>query len=143
MKKIIDGRRYDTSSARCLASDRYLSPRDFHYWEETLYRKTNGEYFLHGEGGPASKYAVSTGQNQWSGGEKLIPLSLEAAQKWGEEHLDGDLYEEIFGVVDDTETKRTVGFSLTESVIEAIKRNALAENKSMSDYIADLVLRQK
>lgn len=143
MKKIIDGRRYDTSSAKEMASDSYMTPRDFHYWRETLYRKMSGEYFLHGVGGPASKYAVSTGQNQWSSGEKIIPLSLEAAQKWAEEHLDGDEYEEIFGIVDEADKKRTVCLSLSESVIEIIKRNSVAENKSMSDYIADLVLRQK
>ena len=61
MKKVINGRRYDTEGAMRLAGYRYGMPRDLGYWEETLYRKRTGEFFLHGEGGPASKYAESIG----------------------------------------------------------------------------------
>lgn len=140
MKKIINGKRYDTDTAKKLASDWYSNRTDFHYWEETLYRKNTGEYFLHGEGGPASKYAQSVGQNSWSGGEKIIPLSVENARKWAEDHLDGDEYEKIFGVIEETSSeKRTVAFSLTEAVIEKIKNGAATEGISMSEYISRLV----
>lgn len=57
------------------------SYRDFRYVEETLYRKRTGEFFLFGQGGPASKYAVSTGLNSWSGGSKIIPLSVAEAKQ--------------------------------------------------------------
>lgn len=140
MKKIINGKRYDTDTAKKLASDWYSNRTDFHYWEETLYRKNTGEYFLHGEGGPASKYAQSVGQNSWSGGEKIIPLSVENARKWAEDHLDGDEYEKIFGVIEETSSeKRTVAFSLTEAVIEKIKNGAATEGISMSEYVSRLV----
>lgn len=140
MKKVINGKRYDTDTAKKLASDWYSNCTDFHYWEETLYRKNTGEYFLHGEGGPASKYAQSVGQNSWSGGEKLIPLSVENARKWAEDHLDGDEYEKIFGVIEETTSeKRTVAFSLTEAVIEKIKNGAATEGISMSEFISRIV----
>ena len=63
MKKIIGGngkpwRRYDTETAKAVGSrDNGLSYRDFNHVEETLYRKKTGEFFLHGEGGPMTKYA--------------------------------------------------------------------------------------
>ena len=140
MKKIISGRRYDTETARELASTSSAEGRsDFHWWEETLYRKSTGEYFLYGEGGPASRYAESCGQNQWTGGSRIMPVSLEAAQKWAEDHLDADDYEEIFGAVEETASKRTVTFSLTEATIEKIARMATDQNLTKSDLIEKLV----
>ena len=140
MKKIIDGRRYDTDRAKKLASASSPEGRsDFHWWEETLYRKSTGEFFLHGEGGPASKYAEACGQNQWSGGARIMPVSLEEAQKWAEEHLDGDEYEEIFGAVEESDSKRTVTFSLTESTIEKIARIAQEQSITKSEVIEQLL----
>ena len=140
MKKVINGRRYDTDTARRMAEDSYSNPRDFSYWCETLYRKNTGEYFLHGEGGPMSKYAETVGQNQWSGGAKLIPLTVEAAKKWAEEHLDGEEYEKIFGVVEETAVKRTVTFSLPEKAVELIARRAAEEGCSKSEVIERLLI---
>lgn len=139
MKKIINGKRYDTETAKEVACDSYLYPRDFNYWSETLYRKNTGEYFLYGEGGPMSKYAESTGQNQWTGGERIIPLSLEAAKEWAEKHLDGAEYEEIFGAVEEDESKKVVTFSLPESVIELIKQGSQNRKMTLSDYVAEAV----
>lgn len=139
MNKIINGKRYSTDSAKEMASDSYSNYTDFHYWSETLYRKNTGEYFLHGEGGPMSRYAENIGQNQWTGGEKIIPLTVEAAQKWAEEHLTADEYESIFGEVEETATKRTVSLSLTESAIEKIKRGAAEAGVSMSEYVESLL----
>ena len=139
MKKVIDGKRYDTGTAKKMGADGYSNRRDFNYWYETLYRKSTGEFFLYGEGGPASKYAETIGQNEWSGGEKIIPLTIESAKKWAEDHLDADEYEAIFGEVEETATKRTVTFSLSEAVIEKIKRGAAEAGIPMSEYIERLV----
>lgn len=85
MKKIIAGRLYDTETATKIADYHSSYPyNDFGYYEESLYRKKTGEFFLYGEGGPASKYAKSVGQNEWRGSEKIIPISYENAQKWAE-----------------------------------------------------------
>ena len=138
MKKIINGRRYDTDSAKFLAEDSYSYRSDFHWWRETLYRKNTGEYFLHGEGGPASKYAEAVGMNKWSSGERIMPLSLTEAQKWAEEHLDAIEYETIFGAVEEDTTKRTVTFSLTEATIEKISRAAAEAGCSKSEVIERL-----
>lgn len=100
MRRIINGRKYDTGTATALAEWSNDYPvNDFHYVAETLYRKRTGEYFVHGEGGPASKYAMAVGNSGWRGGEQIVPLSYEAARRWAEEHLDTDDYEAIFGKV--------------------------------------------
>lgn len=135
MKKIIGGKRYDTDTAKEVGSDSYSNPRDFSYWEETLYRKNTGEFFLYGEGGANSRYAVQIEQNTWSGGQRINPLSFEEAKSWAEEHLDGNKYESIFGTVEETSEKRTCSFSLTETTIEKIKRGAAEADLSMSEYI--------
>lgn len=102
MKKIINGRRYDTGTAKEIGNANYNgSVTDFQWWDETLYLKRTGEFFIAGEGGPMSKYARSTGQNSWSGGEAIEPLTLKEAQEWGEKHLDADEYESVFGVIEE------------------------------------------
>ena len=138
MKKIINGKRYDTDTAKEITYTSYSNRRDFHYWCETLYRKNTGEYFLHGEGGPDSRYAVTVGQNEWSGGEKIIPLTIEKAKEWAEKYLDADEYEKIFGAVE--ETKKTISLSLPENVIELLKQAAQKENITMSEYVANAIV---
>jgi len=101
MKKIINGKLYDTSTATLISSAEYSYPGDFSHWREELYRKKTGEFFLYGKGGPMSKYSRKIGQNEWSGGEKIHPLTLREAQEWAEEHLDAEEYEQVFGVVEE------------------------------------------
>lgn len=100
MRKIINGKKYDTETAKEIGS-RFSgeSRQDFSYVEETLYRKRTGEFFLYGSGGPASRYAVRTGQNSWSGGSKIIPLSTQEARDWAEQYLTPDDFEAVFGAV--------------------------------------------
>ena len=101
MKKIINGKRYDTATAKKIGDASHSNNRDFGYWYEELYQKKTGEFFLYGEGGPMSKYSRSTGQNEWAGGEEINPLTLGEAQEWGEKYLDADEYEEVFGRVEE------------------------------------------
>lgn len=139
MKKIINGKRYDTDTAKEMGQDSYSNPRDFSYWCETLYRKTTGEFFLHGEGGANSKYAETIGQNEWCGGSRIMPLTVEKAQAWAEKHLDAEEYEKIFGAVDESGGKKVISLSLPEGTVEMIKRGAAEAGLSMSDYVAKLV----
>lgn len=136
MNKLINGRRYDTDTARRVAEAMHGLPSDLDYICESLHRKTTGEYFLHGEGGAATKYAVSTGGNWWKGGERIIPLTLEEARAWAEEHLTADEVEEIFALKDG---KKTVALSLDEETIERIRRGAAEVGVSMSEYVSRAV----
>ena len=99
MKKFISGRRYDTGTAKLVGNTSYSKQGRSYYWSEDLYRKKTGEFFLHGQGGPMSKYGQPVGENQWKGGNVIIPLSLSEAQEWAKKYLDADTYDEIFGRV--------------------------------------------
>ena len=101
MKQIINGKKYDTETAKKVGSwSNGYSYSDFSSCTEELYRKRTGEYFLYGIGGPMSKYSQSYG-NTTSGGSQIIPMAEAEARTWAEEHLDGDEYEEIFGEVEE------------------------------------------
>jgi hypothetical protein len=86
MKKVINRKVYDTETASFVAEASYSYPGDFQYWEESLYRTTDGMYFLAGEGGPMSHYAKSIGNNTTSGSSKITPITLPAAIDWCEEN---------------------------------------------------------
>ena len=134
MKKVIDGALYNTETAKLLGKDSYSNPSDFQHWKEALYRTKSGKYFLHGVGGPMTKYAVSVGLNEWSGGEKIIPLDLDSAQKWAEEHLDGDEYIRAFG---EPEERTTVMISAaTKAKLSDIKAKT---GKSFGEIVAEAV----
>jgi len=140
MKKIIHGRVYDTSTASELAT--HSSPgswRDFSHWEETLYRKKTGEFFLYGEGGPMTRYAESTGTNSWSGGERIMPLSYAEAQEWSEKYLDGDDYESIFGEVIEDDTKVVASYRLPVQLIESLKRRAARDGVAISELVGSIL----
>lgn len=136
MKKIIEGKMYDTETAKEMGSDSYLYPGDFNHWVETLYKKRTGEYFLHGIGGPMSKYSESCGQNQWIGGQKIIPLSYEAARSWAEEHLSADDYQEIFGAASEGDERTTLSISLDAATADRIRREAQERGMTVSALIA-------
>lgn len=140
MKKIICGKRYDTNTAKEIGCDSYSNPRDFEHWSEELYQKRTGEFFLYGKGGPMSKYAEITGQSEWAGGEKIIPLSFDKARDWAEKHLGGDEYEEIFGPVEEDDSRRLISLSLPTTAVETLKRLAAESGKSQSELVAEMIL---
>lgn len=141
MKKVINGKMYSTDTAKELASYSNIADvRDFHWFEETLYQKKTGEYFIHGVGGPMTRYARTIGTNEWSGGERILPMSYGEAQKWAEEHLDGDEYEQIFGSIEDDGAKITVTISVNAAKWEQAKRSAAYNNLSIGEYIESLLI---
>ena len=96
MKKIIDGKVYNTETADPIGS--YWNGhtrRDFHYEELTLYKTKKGSFFVAGESGPLGGFARSVG-NGTSGGKGLFVLTREEALEWAERHLDPEDYEEHF-----------------------------------------------
>lgn len=139
MKKIIKGKKYDTDTAELVGEYQYSNQRDFHYVYEELYRKRTGEFFLYGTGGPMSKYSESVGQNEWSGGEAIVPLDLNDAKNWVEEHCDSDKYEELFGVVEDDGEKVVTTISLSKPVAQMLEQQALDHRVSKSEWIEKLI----
>lgn len=98
MKKIINGRLYDTETAKMIGSwSNGLGSSDFHYCTEDLYQKKTGEYFLYGSGGAMSAYGKSYGGG-WCWGNDIIPMTEKEAKVWAETHLTADEYMELFEV---------------------------------------------
>lgn len=125
MKKVINGKVYDTETAKKVASWYSSYARnDFHYYEEELYQKKTGEFFLYGEGNAASPYSKSCGQNEWCGSEKIQPLTYKEAQEWAENHLDGDEYCEIFGEPDESGEAVTLGLNVSAAAAAKLKAEA-------------------
>lgn len=134
MKKIINGKKYDTATAQKLG---FFDNNElgFSSVEETLYRKRTGEFFLLGEGGPMSKYAVSTGGGNWAGGAAIIPLSWDAARAWAEEHLDSAAYEGIFGEVAEDDSKTVMSVRISAAALEKAKREASKSGSTLSALV--------
>lgn len=135
MKKIINGKLYNTDTARQIGSWESNATDSLYWVSETLFQKQRGEFFLYGEGGPGSKYAKAAGQGNWSGGEKIIPLSYYTAQAWAEKHLDADTYQSTFGPVEEDDSTVRMLISLPASVAEHVKREAAQAGMSTSAYI--------
>jgi hypothetical protein len=97
MKKVIDGKIYNTETAELLHNwDNGHYGNDFRSCEESLYKTKKGAYFLHGEGGPMSKYAKSCGNNSVCGGASITPITEKEVLAWLEEHDGSDVLESLF-----------------------------------------------
>lgn len=123
MRKIIDGRRYDTERAKKMAGW-WNGHTDFSTCQEELFRKKTGEYFLYGFGGPMSIYATPVDQNTRTGGSAIRPLSYEEARAWAEERLDADEYAELFEPIPEDEACELVQmkFYLSAGTADALRR---------------------
>ncbi len=99
MKKIVDGKVYNTDTADRVAE--YTAPgypSDFSFYAESLYRTKNGRWFLAGEGHANTRYAARYG-DMYGWGSGLIPLSENEAREWCETHsVDPDVIAEYFKV---------------------------------------------
>lgn len=140
MKKVINGKVYDTETAKRVGEyepNPYRS--DFNWFCETLYQKKTGEFFLHGDGNANSKYSRSCGQNEWCGDEKIIPMAYDQAQKWAEEHLTGDEYITIFGEPEEDEEKAQIHINLSKGAISKLKQASQKNGLTVSAYIEQLI----
>lgn len=136
MVKIIKGRKYDTDTAREVGSYSNAGGwRDFGHFEETLFCKRTGEYFLFGEGGPMTKYRETVGQNEWSGGSKIIPLDFDEAREWAEKNLTAEEYEAEFGEVTEDDSRAAITITLPTSMIDTLKREAVERHLTLSAWL--------
>ena len=81
MKKIINGKMYNTETARCMGSwYNNFTPDDLWLTDEHLYQKKTGEFFLYKNGGH--------GDLCFEG--KIIPITQQEAREWMEEYDDAN-----------------------------------------------------
>lgn len=137
MKKHINGKTYDTDTARKLATWRANETDWMHAVREELYLKRTGEYFLYGEGGPSSRYSRCLEDNSWASGEAIIPLSLGKAKAWAEEHLDADEYEAIFGLPDENAEGVTLSVTIPARLMAKLRQSAAERQITLTDYVVE------
>lgn len=140
MKKIIRGRLYDTDTAKRLGGrDAYSGT--FEAVEETLYRKRNGEFFLHGSGGPASAYRRYINHNEWAGGDDIRPMSYDCAREWAERYLSTDEYIKIFGPIPEDNSLEFVTLRVRRDIMAKVRRYSSASGRTISDIVQSLLER--
>lgn len=98
MKRIINGRRYNTEAKGTReiarrAADCYVT--DLRWWEETLYRTLHGSWFLAGEGNAMTRWATSCVDGTGPG-KGIKPLSAREAREWLENARDTEALEQYF-----------------------------------------------
>lgn len=140
MKKIINGKVYNTETAQEAGSwSNHLSVRDFSRCDETLYRKRTGEFFLHGEGGPMTKYAEPGNGNMRGPGETIRPLSFDEAREWAEEKLSAEEYEQIFGEISDDDTDCLISAIVKASSRDRLRRAVEKTGKTAGQILDELI----
>ena len=79
MKRIIDGKTYNTKTAEMICdTGNDVSLTDFGYERSDLFVTKKGRYFVAGKGGSLSRFAVADG-NGHRGGTGIIPLTRDEA----------------------------------------------------------------
>ena len=103
MKKIIDGKVYDTNKANrvCEVLSSTQNHADFGWHDTELYRTAKGRFFVAGKGGPSSMWAERVDQNSWQRGEGMSAVReveargcMEAAGCSAEEFVKAGLPQE-------------------------------------------------
>ena len=142
MKRIIDGKRYDTETAEEVGFAKHGSTRDFEYYEETLYCKRTGEYFIHGYGHGASRYAKQV-CGDWGPGEDIVPMTYEQAREWAERNFDAEDYEREFGPTSEDGDGADVVLSVRVSPVtrETLRRLSKQTGRSQGDLLDEIVAR--
>src|SRR4029077_11936791 len=96
MLKVIDGKRYNTETAKeVLAIDNPYPRSDFKYEDTSLYLTKNGAWFLAGEGHAMSRWAHYNG-NMYGPGSGIEPITPQQAQAILEQHGQTKLLEQYF-----------------------------------------------
>jgi len=80
MKKVIDGKMYNTETAeRVYSWDNGRFTNDFRYRSKDLYRTKKGNWFILHDGGAMTDMAKSVGSNSTSGSEDIEVISEKDA----------------------------------------------------------------
>lgn len=141
MKKIINNLLYNTDTAPAIGSwTNGLYSGDLDYVRLTLHRKRQtGEFFLHGEGGPRTRYAVQVGNNSWESGENVTPMTDDAAREWAEEHLKPEEYNRAFGEAGEDDGYVLCNFRLLAEDKDKLQRAAKERGVTMTALLTELI----
>ena len=100
MKRIIQGKVYNTDTADRIGNHVYSNPGDFRYEDTDLFKTKKGAWFVQGEGGPLSRWSQSCNNGQ-RGGASIEAMTTSEALAWCESSgIDADVIAQYFSVVE-------------------------------------------
>ena len=139
MKKIIEGRVYNTETAKLLGEFSYSNRRDFNYFSEKLYRTKSGAYFLYGEG--PGQQILQAGRAKQMDRRRGDPRYVTTRQEHGQRNILTPINTQIFGEPEEAGDER-VALNLTISATTKAKLEKMREDtgKSMSQIVEDMIL---
>jgi hypothetical protein len=108
MRQIIGRKVYDTERAEQIAKHGAIVDKsDFHALAETLYKNSDGEYFLHCQGGAATPYADEAREGT-TYGEEIQLLTAEEALDWCEKRSinTDNVFEEFAELLENVDTNQ-------------------------------------
>lgn len=101
MKRIIDGKIYNTDTATFIGNHQYSHRGDAHSEDTSLFRTPKGAFFVQGTGGAYSRWSRPCGSNGMSGGHGIQALTPTEALAWCEvAGIDADVIAQYFSVVE-------------------------------------------
>ncbi len=143
MNKVIRGKRYNTETAKLVGTWEANEPENSDFWEkEELYQKRSGEFFLIGQGGAQTQYALFSMGGESKPGIELRPIEPEEASDWAEEHLTADEYEALFGPVAEDGSRGRITLTLLNSTIDTVRREAQRRKMNFNEYLEKLIAQQ-
>jgi hypothetical protein len=124
MRTVIKNKLYNTDTAKMVG--RYTAPDEQGQAViETLYRKKNGEYFLHREATP------------WTGRDRIIPLGYDDAITWGKMSLcDLDFNKAFVGSVQ----SQVVKVTLSHEARALLEREQSRSGRTYNEVVNRLIL---
>lgn len=84
MRKVIDGKVYNTETATKIGFTEYGTKGDYKYCHEALFKTPRGRFFLEYHGGALSRYAIDEGPHLVSGSSGIRLLTEPEALSWCE-----------------------------------------------------------
>ena len=139
MQIMIGNRCYDTQTAKALGHWQRGYTTDKGHLNETLYVTENGDYFLYGAGGPRSRYAQRVAPNTWGYGERILPMSVDEAHAWAENHLTESEQDRQLSADGDHEGQTSITLQLRSVTIARLQQEAAKQGVQPSE-LADRLL---
>lgn len=148
-KDNINGVAYNTKTAEAIARNgigREIMHSDERWFNETLYRKKTGEFFLYGSGGIFTKYARQTGPNSWERSEAILPLTEDEVREWTMNNPDEDGYKNICQKIEEKPVpviKEKIHYIRRDSAVAPEKVETVINTIKKNPSIFQLDLAQK
>lgn len=146
MKRVVEGKTYDTDTAKVVAKDTYEG--DDAEVVEWLYVTTGGAFFVLEEKSYLADHQDSMGQWLDSKGRvpqtkhRIMPLDADDAREWLNNAIQAEVLDQTVFVVPDEATAedqegRTVTFTLRipEQMRDKLQKSAKAKGVSMNAYL--------